>query len=454
MRPWQRIPFALALTALQAQAPSAPAVAPPAPLYRLTVVSAPGQAVNYRTLTSTAKIGLKGTVLAQAATGQAKVWNDKGTIHIVAKVRNLPPASTFGQGYLTYVMWGISPEGRANNLGELVIKHGKCKLKTTEAIQTFGLVVTAEPYFAVGQPSDAVVMENHLDAKAQGKVEVVEATYALLKRGSYLLDGEAAQVLDPGTPLDVYQARGALRIARAAGAQSLAGEAFGKAEGLLAKAEDTSGREAERVLAAREAVNRAEDARMLSVQRQETQRLAMEQRSAQDKIDQAKMQAALAADAEAQARRQTELARTEAQDLRGKLLAQFSSILETRATARGLIVNMSGVLFRTGKADLAPAAKEKLAKIAGILASHKGLKIEADGYTDSTGSEAFNQELSEKRAMITRDFLVGQGVPSDSIISRGLGEASPVAPNDTDQGRRENRRVELVVTGEGLARPD
>ncbi|NTV74672.1 MAG: hypothetical protein HGA66_10750 [Holophaga sp.] len=115
-----------------------------APLYRLTVVSAPGQAVNYRTLTSTAKIGLKGTVLAQAATGQAKVWNDKGTIHIVAKVRDLPPASTFGQGYLTYVLWGISPEGRANNLGELVIKHGKCKLKTTEAIQTFGLVVTGE----------------------------------------------------------------------------------------------------------------------------------------------------------------------------------------------------------------------------------------------------------------------------------------------------------------------
>jgi outer membrane protein OmpA-like peptidoglycan-associated protein len=134
-------------------------------------------------------------------------------------------------------------------------------------------------------------------------------------------------------------------------------------------------------------------------------------------------------------------------------MAQLNGILETRATARGLIVNMSGVLFKPGKATVLPEAREKLAKIAGILATHKGLKIEADGFTDSTGSGEFNARLSEDRATAVRDFLVHQGVSSDAIESKGFGDGNPIASNDTESGRRENRRVELVVSGEGITAP-
>ena len=132
-------------------------------------------------------------------------------------------------------------------------------------------------------------------------------------------------------------------------------------------------------------------------------------------------------------------------------MSELNAVLQTRATARGLIVNMSGVLFENGKAALLPAAREKLANIAGILSTHKGLKIEAEGFTDSNGSDASNQVLSEKRAQNTRDYLVEQGVASEAISFKGLGESNPIATNDTAAGRQENRRVELVVSGEGLS---
>jgi outer membrane protein OmpA-like peptidoglycan-associated protein len=131
-------------------------------------------------------------------------------------------------------------------------------------------------------------------------------------------------------------------------------------------------------------------------------------------------------------------------------MAQLNGILETKATARGLIVSMSGVLFKTGKSTLVPEAREKLAKVAGILATHKGLRIEADGFTDSTGSDAINEKLSASRAQAARDFLVNQGVSADAIVSRGFGAEHPIAANDSVEGRQENRRVELVVSGEGL----
>jgi outer membrane protein OmpA-like peptidoglycan-associated protein len=127
--------------------------------------------------------------------------------------------------------------------------------------------------------------------------------------------------------------------------------------------------------------------------------------------------------------------------------------METRDTARGLIVNMSGVLFATGQSDLRPAAREKLAKISGILLAHPDLRLSVEGYTDSTGSSAFNQTLSEQRAAGARDYLVSQGVAADSIVSSGYGSAKPVASNDTASGRQSNRRVELVVTGDSIKAP-
>lgn len=447
------IPFAAALLTLQAQLPTTlpPGPTGSVPLYKLTVVQGSAKAINYRNLKSSTKIDLKGTALCPKAEGIAKVETERGAIHIIAKVKHLEPASTLGDAYLTYVLWGISPEGRATNLGELVAKKGKGKLEVTESLQTFGLVLTAEPYFAVSQPSDAVVMENVVGKDAMAQVEAIDAKYELLKRGQYTLNLAASTALpaDDQTPMDLCQARNAVRIARAAGASSYAGEAFGKAENYLKQAEATP-EEKERVMLARECIQRAEDARLVSVQRQDAERIAMEHKLVQDKLDEAKREAALEAAAKETALRQAKLTEMENEGLRTQLMDQLNAILKTRASARGLIVNMNGVLFQTGKATLAPEAREKLAKIAGILATHKGLKIEADGFTDSTGSEAFNRQLSEKRAMMARDFLVSQGVPPDSIVFKGMGEASPIASNDTDEGRQENRRVELVVSGEGV----
>ena len=217
-------------------------------------------------------------------------------------------------------------------------------------------------------------------------------------------------------------------------------------------------------MSAREAIQRAEDARLISVQKQGVERLAMERKAAQDKLDESQRQTAMAAAAEDAAllknqqtenentglRAKNENLKANNEGLRTRLMEQLNAVLQTRATARGLIVNMSGVLFENGKSTLLPTAREKLSKIAGILSTHKGLKIEADGFTDSTGSEAFNQRLSEQRAKNAMDFLVSQGVAPDSVTFKGFGEGNPIATNNTAAGRQENRRVELVVSGEGI----
>jgi len=468
------IPFAAALAVLQAQAPpmtppmtqpmappeaplpsaeAIPAQAPASvPLYRVMVVQGAAKAFNYQNLRSSTKIDMVGTVLSPKAGGVCKVKTEKGIMHITAKLRDLPPASSLGKEFLTYVLWGITPEGRATNLGEVAVKNGKCKVEVTEGTQTFGLVLTAEPYFAVTQPSDAVVMENAVNKHTDAQVELIDAKYQLLKRDQYTLNLASAEpiAMDEKTPIDIYQARNAVRIARAVGAQGLAGEAFEKAESFLKEAENQDSTVKSRIQSARESVQRAEDARLITVQRQETQRVAMEKRLIEDKLEDARKQAAFAAEAEANARKVAMSTQAENDTLHSKLKDQLNSVLQTRASAKGLIVNMSGLLFQTGKADLAPAAREKLAKIAGILAAHKGLKIEANGYTDSTGTEDFNRQLSEKRAMVTKDFLVSQGVSPDVIEFKGFGPENPIASNDTDGGRKENRRVELVVSGEGL----
>jgi outer membrane protein OmpA-like peptidoglycan-associated protein len=485
MNIWKTIPLTTAFLVAQAGTPSpSPALNPnlnaspqvqerTVPLYRVVVVQGSAKAINYRNLKHSTEIDLLGTVLVANASGEARVKSEDGAIQITAKFKNLPPASSFGGEFLTYVVWGISPEGSATNLGELILEHGKGKVKVTEKLQTFGLIVTAEPYFAVSRPSDVVVLENAIRKGSNEQFEFIDAKYELLKRGQYTLnlDAMAPLAMDEKTPFVVYQARNAVRIARASGATSYAPDAFGKAESYLAEAEVKEGGKKTRTMAAREAVQRAEDARLISVQKQDVERLAMERKSAQDKIDASTQEAARAsavadaallktsqAESENAGLRSTneglqtrnEGLRVNNEGLRNRLMVELNAVLQTRATARGLIVNMSGVLFENGKATLLPAAREKLAKIAGILSTHKGLKIEAEGFTDSNGGEAFNQRLSEQRAGNAKDYLVKQGVKSDAITSKGFGEGNPIATNATAAGRQENRRVELVVSGEGL----
>jgi len=475
------------------------------PLYKVTVVQSSAQAINYRYLKSSTMIDFKGTVLLADGKGTAEIKSKAGATEIDAEFENLPTATQFGPEYLTYVLWAISPEGRPINLGELIVKNGKSELKVTEQLQAFGLIVTAEPYFAVSGPSNVVVMENAIRKDTKGKVESIDAKYELLERGQYevnIAPSELGMTMDPKTPLAVYEARNAVRIAKAAGAETYATEAFNNAQQLLAQAETKEGGKKGRSQTAREAVQRAEDARLVSVKRQQAESLATERQQSKDQINLAQGAATSAALGQAQAETaqakaelakgqsdaaagqanagrdaavaaaatseqarhqatmernaavgQAERAEGEKTLLRAQLLQQLNAILQTRDSARGLIVNMSGVLFETGKSDLKPAAREKLAKISGIVLAHPSLKLEVEGHTDSVGGDAMNQTLSEKRAQGARDYLVSQGVSANSIVSRGFGSRQPIASNDTTEGRQSNRRVELVVSGDAISIP-
>jgi len=515
--------FLLACGILSAQAPQAPnpiqqpnstenaarGAAESVPIYRVTVVARTMKAINYNHRSGSTRIGFRGTTLMPQARGEAKVESKQGVITIDAEMQKLDPATKFGPEYLTYVMWAITPEGRATNVGEVLLKGGKSKLDATTELQSFGLIITAEPYFAVTQPSDVVVMENFVRHDTTGTVEEVDAKYELLQRGQYTLNVNPAEIepakLDRKAPLELYEARNAVQIARWTGAQRYAADTFQKAVVQLENAEGyLKGKAGSKPIGtvAREAVQMAEDARIITVkkikeeelanQRQagmerearaesaraaaqsETERIAREaertrvaaQMEAQRVAREHEAQA-VAAQTEAdrlkrendaqRATAQTDLdraARERAQaeadkaQLRAQLLAQFNAILQTRDTARGLVVNMSDVLFDTAKYSLRPLAREKLARVAGILSGHPGLRMQVEGYTDSVGSDDYNQTLSEHRATSVRDYLTQAGIPTASVTAKGFGKTQPVASNDTSTGRQQNRRVELVVSGE------
>ena len=502
------------------------------PIYRVTVVAKNTKAINYRHRSGSTKIDFRGTPLMPEARGEAKVESKQGVIRIDTKMEKLQPATRFGIEYLTYVMWAITPEGRAINVGEILLKDGESKLTATVELQSFGLIVTAEPYFAVTQPSDVVVMENVIRKDTVGKIDEVDAKYELLQRGQYTLNINPASikpmVLSPKVPLEFYQAQNAIQIARWTGAEKYAPDTFQKALQSLDQAEKYLYNESGSKpisSASREAVQMAEDARIITVKNIIEEQLAQEraratQREVSAKADaeqsaqqaqqeirrrelaeaeklqaerakleaeRAKLDAQIAtenankqkaeaetarntAQSEAQfankqrdeaeaarnaaqsevekARLQAQQAESEKLELRTKLLQQLNLILETRDSARGLIVNMSDVLFDTGKYTLRPGAREKLAKIAGIILAYPGLKLDIEGHTDSVGADDYNQELSEKRAAAVRDYLKEQGISLDDIGSQGFGETKPVASNDNATGRQQNRRVELVVSGQ------
>lgn len=468
------------------------------PILRVNVVSRTTKAINYKHRSGATKIDFGGTVLLPRARGEAKVESKQGYIEIEVELDNLEPASQFGPEYLTYVLWAITPEGRATNLGEILLNGTKSKLDVSTELQAFGLVVTAEPHFAVSQPSDVVVLENIVRPDTVGKIEEIDANYELLQRGQYVFNVDPSHikpiVVASKTPLELFEARNAIQIAEWAAADRYANESFQKAQALLRQAEEYQARKTSKksvVMAAREAAQTAEDARLIAVKRQNEEREASERAAAQARVeeeaqrraqaeadaervrDEAEAARAVAleqqraAEAEAQRARadaerakldadaahaaaldQRRAAEKEKAELRLRLAEQLNTILETRDTARGLIVNMSDVLFDTAKYNLRPAAREKLAKISGIVLAHPGLQLEVEGHTDDRGSEEYNQELSERRAAVVKEFLVQEGIPVTSVVASGYGKSSPLFDNQTAEGRQKNRRVELVVSGE------
>jgi outer membrane protein OmpA-like peptidoglycan-associated protein len=465
------------------------------------------------------------------------------------------------------VLWAITPEGRTSNLGELLRNGTSSKLDVTTELQAFALIVTAEPYFAVSRPSDVVVMENVVRPDTKGTVEAIDAKYELLERGQYQHLSKVLDLKVTGRmPLELYEARNAVQIARTSGADRFATETFEKAEANLKQAETDRTHNASKksvTTTARQAVQIAEDSRAIAVKRQDEVLAATERQAgldresraengraaaqadraaAQSETDRVTRTAATArvnaqaeadrvkrnndaqtANAQAEAdrlrrandaersaamteadrlkrendlrasaaqseadrikqendlragvaqaeadrlRRENDAQRADAQneldrvkgernkletdrsDLRAQLLLQFNAILQTRDTARGLIVNLSDVLFDTAKFTLRPEAREKLAKVAGIVAGHPGLQLAVEGHTDNGGGDVYDQTLSEQRGSSVRDYLTEQGMQQNAVTTKGFGKTQPVATNDTAAGRQQNRRVELVISGE------
>src|SRR5580765_7227770 len=207
------------------------------PIYRVSVTARTAKAVSYQNRGGATKVDFRGTDLLPNSRGEAKVESKQGRIEIEVEFDNLQPASKNGAEYLTYVLWAITPEGRTSNLGEILLNGTKSKLNVTTELQVFGLVVTAEPYFAVTQPSDLIVMENVVRKDTLGKIEEIDAKYELLQRGQYArLSNPLALKLDTKTPVELYEARNAVAIARSMGADRFATETFQKAEKSLAAA--------------------------------------------------------------------------------------------------------------------------------------------------------------------------------------------------------------------------
>ncbi len=431
-------------------------------------------AIGYEVGSGSTKVDMKGTELMPQANGWAKVEikSKAGRTNLEVQIKDLRPPSTLGAEFLTYVLWVVTPEGRTGNTGEILInKNGEGKLTATTPAQTFSVIVTAEPYFAVRLPSEMVVLQSERRKDTKGKVFPVNE-YKLLKRAQYeKLGNPLALTLDPSVPLEVYEARNAVEIAKARAADKYAPEVFSKAEGSLKMAENSLASKADRrttISIARQTAQFCEDARILSVQRQEEERIAKERDEAAAK---AKAEAETKAAAEAaEAKRQADAAAAEAkrqadaeiaakeeavraaqrekQQLRARLLEQFNRVLPTTDTPRGLIVNMGDVLFDTGKSDLRPEAREALAKLTGIVLNYPTLRLSTEGHTDNTGSAELNQTLSEERANTVRDYLIGQGLDARSLSAIGFGMNNPVADNSTAVGRQKNRRVEIIVSGE------
>jgi outer membrane protein OmpA-like peptidoglycan-associated protein len=490
----------------------APAVAPAT----ATTVVRTTKAMHYRLQGGTTKVDFRGTDLLRSASGEARVEGKKTNFEIDAKFDGLEDATKFGLEYLTYVLWAVSPQGRPVNLGEVSLdKNGSAHIKAYTDLQSFGMIVTAEPYFAVTQPGNMVAIES---ASISGAAtQDIDAKYELVTRGTYSSTNthiqDAIFGIDSKTPLELFEARNAVRIAHIAAADKYAASILSKAGQQLMHAEDVYRQKQNKAAveaAAKEATETAEEARLMAVKqkaeddaqaaaaareakaradadaeakrRADAEAARVQAEQAKVEAEKAKAEAVAAAQEAARQKEEAEKAKAEAvaqqqllaaetekakaaaaqseslrqqaenekQELRARLLQQLNSILATRDSARGLIANMSDVLFRSGSFELLPPARERLAKVSGIVLAYPSLHLAVEGHTDSVGSDEYNQSLSERRAQSVRDYFVQQGIAADAVEARGFGKSDPIASNDTPDGRQQNRRVELVLSGDAI----
>ena len=495
--------FGLGLSAVAQNVPNPTSVAPGARsadvvadtqngmyIFHVKVVQRSLDAVNYLNRSGSTHVNFQGTDLMPSVRGDAKVDAVTGKTNISVHLEGFTQANGFGPEYLTYVLWAISADGRPQNLGELELAGGKASLNVTTSFQSFGMIVTAEPYFAVSVPSDVIVAQNVFSDRTQGILQQVNVHYSLLPRGLYADTQGAHSIEHPvndreHTPLALFEAYNAQRIALAAGAGKYAPDIMGEVNTDITNAQeiqDGKHRDVKMEFTnAREAVQRSEDARISTLRKiaaNEQQQAKDQAAASQAQAQQSQLQAAqaqaqadqaaaaqaraeaqqsqaevAAADARAQAasaQQQAAAAQQSVEALRAKLLAQLNAVLQTTETPRGLVVNLSDVLFDTGKYTLKPNTQVSLAKVATILELYQGLKVQVEGYTDSVGSPASNQKLSENRADAVQNFMVNNGVPQGNITATGYGATNFVADNSTAAGKAQNRRVELVVSGQAI----
>jgi outer membrane protein OmpA-like peptidoglycan-associated protein len=493
--------FALCITVLFLQGPlasgqEAPGKSESAPIYSVTVVARTTKAVNYQYRSGPTRIDFRGTVLLPAGKGDATVESQRGRTDIQASFENLTPPTQYGREYLTYTLWAITPEGAPHNLGE-VIPGGsnKARLHVTTDLQAFGLIVTAEPYASARQPSNVVVMENEVRADTIGKIQTIDAKFELLPRGQYTwhvpdsiepsADQHKVSMSKYEEQLQLYEAQNAIGIAQTANAAKYAPNTIAKAEALLQEAQQLQASKAPTSVViqnAREAAQTAEDARLISVRRAQEEKLAAaEHQAAEAKTAQEQAQADVRrANAEADAARaQTEAERsarlkaesdaadarqradqaavlsvqtaakpakpdTRAADSRMRLLEELNGVLSTRDTPRGLVVTIADPSFN-GTALREPVAGQ-VARLATVLVSHPHLRVDVEGYTDSGTTNA----TSLGRARTVETILLGRGLPASNVSAQGLGDSRPLASNSSQAGREQNRRVEIVISGDSI----
>ncbi len=470
------------------------------PIYQVTVIERTVKAVDYQYRQLPTRIDFKGTVLLPHAKGQATVESKRGRTEIEAKFERVEAPARFGHEYLTYVLWAITPDGHPKNLGE-VLGDGSdhAHLHVTTDLQAFGLIVTAEPYSAVRQPSDVVVMENQIRPDTIGATEIIQPKYELLPRGHYTYtvpaDLQQSERNAAKLPMDqyealvqLYEAQNAVQIAKAMGADKYAADTYNRAEDLLQSARQMQDRKGDRstiVTTARQASQTAEDARMIAMKRQQDDELQKardqaaqeQQRRIQAEADAQKARseasadrATLDAERSARQRAETEAAAlstppapppnpapavvvmkqpaasaeaSQKMDVRVKLLQQINRVLPARDTPRGIVVTVADADFRG--AALQPAVVSRLGSLGAIIATEPGVSLAVEGHLDKADEQA-----SYVRAAAVRDALTRGGIPQTTISARGLGNSHPLASNSSAGGREQNRRVEITISGDAI----
>ena len=395
------------------------------PIYRVTVTKRVAKAISYQHRSGATKIDFKGTQLMPNAHGEAKVESKKGYIEIEVEFRNMTEATQFGGEYLTYVLWAITPEGRASNLGEILRGGGVSssgKLDVTTELQVFGLVVTAEPYFAVSRPSDVVVMENIVRPDTKGKIELIDANYELLERGQYQhLANMLDLKVDSKMPLELYEARNAVNIARVSGADRFATETFVKAQDNLKQSEAYRARNAGSkpiTMTARQAVQIAEDARAIAVKRQDDDLLAAERQAGAARETRAENATARAENGQAVA--ESETARVTREAASARLTAQA----ETDRLKRENVLQASNA-----QATAASLKQDNDAKLAAAATEADRLRRENDTQRAAARGHGARSGRGRQESSGSRE-----GNPSRSITA-AIQRDSP----DTRHGSRSDR---------------